>query len=130
MNFVDGAAKQAKDFARDQLRELAIAVALWLLAFSLLVIALGFTAFAAFAALEPTYGPVIAAASVGGGAFLLSLLVGRVAVSRMHATCQADQQSEEPPNPRSAPDESLPLLVGAGFLNGFVQGDPKKPRRR
>ncbi|MDA7427840.1 hypothetical protein PGB28_05165 [Primorskyibacter aestuariivivens] len=130
MNLVDGAAKHAKDFARNQLRELAIAVALWLLAFVLLGIALGFAALAAFAALDPTYGPVIAASSVGGGALLLSLLVGHVALRRVQGSPREEPQKAEPVNPRSAPDESLPLLIGAGFLSGFVQGDPKKSRHR
>ena len=130
MSLVDGAARHAADVARDKLRELVIGLSLWLLAFVCLTIALGFAAIAAFWALGPHYGPVIAASSVGGGALLLSLLVGLVALRRVQGSHREEPHKAEPANPRSASDESLPLLVGAGFLNGFVQGDPKKPRRR
>lgn len=126
MSMVDTLAHHATDLARDKARTAAVTAGLWALAFVLLCLALGFGAVAAFVALATGSGTVIAALSVGGGALALALLTAVLASSRGRHHGNADTYPTPHAPARDArPPESLPALLGAGFLTGFLAGPPK-----
>lgn len=116
------------DIVRDEIRRSVRAVAMWILAFILILLALGFAIGGIYSAIAGPLGPVAASFIVAGGALILALLLimaVSMSFSRGHSIRREaiDEFKEDHPRASGVGD-----IVGA-FGIGLVQGLAKRRKR-
>ncbi len=116
------------DLVRDEVRRAVMAVALWTLAFLLILVAAGFAVGGIYSAIEAPLGPVAASFIVAGGALVLAIilvLIANSALRRGRAVRREaiDEFADDYPKASGLGD-----VVGA-FGIGLVQGLAKRRKR-
>ena len=116
------------DIVRDEVRRSVMAVAMWSLAFVLILVALGFAIGGVYSAIAAPLGPVAASFIVAGGALVLAIVLvlivnGSFRRGRTIRREAIDEFAED--HPRAA---GIGDIVGA-FGIGLVQGLAKRRKR-
>lgn len=116
------------ELVRDEIRRGIMALALWSLAFLLILLALGFGVGGIYSAIEAPLGPVAASFIVAGGALFLAIILVLIANSslRRGRTVRReaiDEFADDHPKASGVGD-----IVGA-FGIGLVQGLAKRRKR-
>ena len=116
------------DLVRDEVRRAVMAVALWTLAFLLILVAGGFAIGGIYSAIEAPLGPIAASFIVAGGALFFAIvlvLAANSALRRGRAVRREAIDEFADDHPRAA---GLGDVVGA-FGVGLVQGLAKRRKR-
>jgi hypothetical protein len=111
------------DFARDQIRPVAAALAMWTIAALLALVVVGFAIGGVYSAIEAPLGPIAASFIMAGIALLFVIVLVLMAnrqISRLGNTTA--------PQPSEPPVEGLGS-VAAAFAYGFAKGLGRRRRR-
>lgn len=111
------------DFAREQIRPVAAALAMWTIAGLLALVVVGFAIGGAYSAIEAPLGPIAASFIMAGIALVLLIIMILLAnrqISRVGKTSA--------PPPSEPPAEGLGS-VAAAFAYGFAKGLGRRRKR-
>ena len=119
----------AGDLVRDEMRRIGMAIAMWALAFLLVIVALGFAIGGIHAAIAAPLGAAAASFIVAGGVLVLALLLVAIAAGslRQGRTVRREAISEfAEDHPRAASLGELAGQFGVGLFRGFTRRRKRK----
>jgi len=119
----------AGDLVRDEIRRIGVAVAMWTLAFLMIIVALGFAIGGVYSAIAAPLGATAASFIVAGGVLVLAILLVAIAAGslRRGRTVRREAISEfAEDHPRAAGIGDIAGQFSVGLFRGFTRRRTRK----